>query len=153
MFVRFARCEMPGREDQENFRPAAPRVFVTADEACIRQSRRDDIGFIPMLGNKTLRFAREIFRRPSRQYFPRHGWRPPGADHRRSFRQGSQCFYIRDVYDVLTIYASPMVNWTVQGHCSTGGHESGSRHRSATKKARRWVPKFRFVPIRFVVNA
>ena|SRR5690242_9657328 len=77
MFVRFARCEMSRREDQENFRPAAPGVFVTGDEACIRQSRRDDIGFIPMLSNKTLGFARKIFHRPSRQYFPRHGWAPP----------------------------------------------------------------------------
>ena len=42
--------------------------------------------------------------------------RPTGADHRRSFRQGSQCFYIGDVYDVLTMHASPMVNWPVYGH-------------------------------------
>src|SRR5690242_14549422 len=63
-------------------------------------------------------------------------------------RQGSQCFYIRDVYDVLTIYVSPMVNWTVQGHCSIRGYESGSRHRSSRKRVRRWEPKFRFVPIR-----
>jgi hypothetical protein len=30
-----------------------------------------------MLSNKTLGFARKIFHRPSRQYFPRHGWAPP----------------------------------------------------------------------------
>ena len=134
MFMRFARCEMARREDQENFRPAAPRVFVTADEACIRQSRRDDIGFIPMLGNKTLRFAREIFRRPSRQYFPRHGWRPPGADHRRYFRQSSQCFYIGDVYDVLTVYASPMVTGRCGATVSTTGYEGGSRSKRHEKK-------------------